>query len=313
MPKYERERTKRIFQRLTNAEIELKVKQYELWARSKKQVCHRRYNETIIDWAETTLRLSQLRAAREFYERRLEFNSQSEVPMATLKIVSALQQFSRHTLKYELDHAVAMLGDLYPEDELQRMFGEIRLLKRSGIEQLALQVGDLTDFRLRANSGKWIDSSKLRSQGRLIVTFYHSCGSSLCMVTLRALQKYQKTFESEGAKLLAISPESHESTKTSASKSGAKFPLLSDTNCQIANAFGLTYKMEAALPGNLHPRLLPMTATYVIDTDGTILYKFVNCDHTKRAEPTKILEALPMTECKMRRGLFSRIRGGPGS
>lgn len=37
---------------------------------------------------------------------------------------------------------------------------------------------------------------------------------------------------------------------------------------------------------------LPIPATYVVATDGTVVHAFVNADYTKRLEPAEIISAL---------------------
>ncbi len=41
---------------------------------------------------------------------------------------------------------------------------------------------------------------------------------------------------------------------------------------------------------------LPMPATYVIGTDGTIIHAFVDADYTSRLEPAEIVEILKTTK-----------------
>ena len=38
--------------------------------------------------------------------------------------------------------------------------------------------------------------------------------------------------------------------------------------------------------------VLPVPATYVVDSDGVIRYRFVNVDYTKRLEPEDLLRVL---------------------
>jgi len=37
---------------------------------------------------------------------------------------------------------------------------------------------------------------------------------------------------------------------------------------------------------------LPITAAYIVDTDGVIVYSFVDADYTKRVEPDEIVSIL---------------------
>jgi peroxiredoxin len=199
------------------------------------------------------------------------------------------------------------------------MANEIRALQEAGIANAALQKGQKApEFKLKGSGdgrdrGTFVDSKQLLKRGPLIVTFYHGNWSSGCMITLQAMQKHLGLFEAKGATVVAICPQTGDAAAArTASKSGAKFPLLRDDGNLAARQFRLRYQMDAELPGNPEPWPLPMPATYIIDTDSTIVYAFVDCDHTKRAEPADILEALPTRkmEYPKQRGPFSlKIRG----
>ncbi|NEP46830.1 MAG: AhpC/TSA family protein, partial [Okeania sp. SIO2H7] len=43
---------------------------------------------------------------------------------------------------------------------------------------------------------------------------------------------------------------------------------------------------------------LPVAATYVINTDGTVVNAFVDADYTKRLDPEKIVDALEEVKAK---------------
>jgi peroxiredoxin len=349
-----KEGMKRLIIRLEQVESKLKIKKSLLEIKSMKQErsCEtRRRNENIQERAEVRLRLSQLKAARTYYEERLkvvennvfpEFFTPPE-PTGVFKVLTSLQldrspsaeleyDCTQHagpvdilqalpplqldqfeTLRDELDYEVAILREKSP-DLMRSMASEIRALRYAGFAGVAdstLQVGEQApEFKLKGDDGKVVDSKKLLKRGPLIVTFYHGDWSSLCMITLKAMQKYLERFHVKGAKLVAICPQS--SASTTVDKSGATFPLLSDEGSQVAKQFRIKYHMDADLPGQTGPWPLPMPATYVIGKHGRILYAFVDCDHTNRAEPSDVLDALPARKMTYERKLrlFSlRIRG----
>jgi peroxiredoxin len=205
------------------------------------------------------------------------------------------------SLRDELDDEVTILREKYPTI-MRNVTSEIRAIRDAGVVDSALQVGEQApEFKLKAADGKIVDSNKLLKRGPLIVTFYHGDWSSLCMLALKSMQQHLEQFESKGARLVAISPQTEEHAKVAAAKSGSTFPLLSDGGNQLAKKFRLIYMMDTELPGSKEdPWPLPMTTTYVIDKDGIVTYAFVNCDHTKRAEPSDVLDALPVYNKKKR-------------
>ena len=108
-----------------------------------------------------------------------------------------------------------------------------------------------------------------------------------------------------GATLLAISPQTPDSSLSTVEKNELTFEVLSDAGNNVARAFGLVF----TLPEDLRPVYssfgldlikangddtfeLPLTATYVIDRDRKIRMAFVDTDYTKRAEPADVVAAL---------------------
>lgn len=109
--------------------------------------------------------------------------------------------------------------------------------------------------------------------------------------------------------MVAISPQSVEQSKVTRNKAGLNFPILSDVGSEYAQLLNITYvlddnmktlvesnagKIFAEINGTKDgTAVLPIPATYVIQTDGRVSYSFLDTDFTKRAEPVDVLNALP--------------------
>jgi peroxiredoxin len=288
--KSENARSNRMIERLTEAEKQMEIKINEL--ATVKQEPGKRRMRAIQERAELKLRMSQIENTRHFYQQRLLPHSTGPVPMEILKVISDLPKYQPRqiTLKEELDAFVKNLRETDPE-EAALMFQEIRDWEDT--EELALEVGvKAPDFCLSSHSGNMVDSHALRRRSRLIVVFYHDVNSVMCKMNLTALERLHATFEREGAQLLAIGFEAD--TQKTASETGATFPLLADEAGIIATKFGIIRTEE-----------FPILSTFVIDTNGAILWKYVNSDYTQRPEPMDILEALP-SQTKRRLKFFRR-------
>lgn len=111
--------------------------------------------------------------------------------------------------------------------------------------------------------------------------------------------------KSLGTNLVAISPQLPERSSMTAQKNSLEFEVLSDVGNRVAREFGLVFP----LPERLRPIYekygvdlaatngdetfeLPITATYVIAVNGTILHAFIDSNYTKRMEPEEILQVL---------------------
>jgi peroxiredoxin len=111
--------------------------------------------------------------------------------------------------------------------------------------------------------------------------------------------------EGAGGQLVAVSPEQPDHSLTLIEKNELEFTVLSDSGNQVARQFGLVFKLPPKLQ-SLYKEFginlaefngdesgeLPIPATYIIDTDGTITYAFVDADYQKRAEPADVVRAL---------------------
>ena len=105
--------------------------------------------------------------------------------------------------------------------------------------------------------------------------------------------------------LVAVSPQTPDESLLTAEKNALAFPVLSDAGSATAKSFGIAYGLAEELRpiytrfGHALPDkngdeswVLPIPATYVIDTDGTIALAFVDVDYRNRLEPAEILTAL---------------------
>ena len=111
--------------------------------------------------------------------------------------------------------------------------------------------------------------------------------------------------ESLGANLVALSPQLPEKSLSTAEENKVSFEVLSDLGNKVAREFGLVFALpetlqalygkfgiDVAIANGDDSYELPMTATYVINSDGTIVHAFVDTDYTKRLEPAEAVEAL---------------------
>jgi peroxiredoxin len=84
-----------------------------------------------------------------------------------------------------------------------------------------------------------------------------------------------------------------------------RFPLLSDTGNRVARQFGLAYRVpeiQQAIYRRAFVNLplangdqsweLPIPATFIINSGGSIVYGTWNADYTERPEPADLLEIL---------------------
>jgi peroxiredoxin len=176
----------------------------------------------------------------------------------------------------------------------------------SGQAGRTLKVGDKAPvFTLNDPEGNPVSSAELLSKGPLVVSFYRGVWCPYCNMELQALEAALPQYLELGASLVAISPQIQANSRKSVRQNHLSFPILSDAKSQVAEAFGLRFKLPDYLVdlykgfGNDLPTfnddpswVLPMPGRFVIGQDGLIKYAEVNPDYTQRPEPTDLLPAL---------------------
>ncbi len=176
-------------------------------------------------------------------------------------------------------------------------------LKSTGIESSALKVGDRAPgLSLPDAKGKQVSLNQLLEQGPVVVVFYRGGWCPYCNLELRAWQAHLAELNSLGTTLVAISPQTPDNSLSTAEKNALAFPVLSDSDLAAAHGFGIAFTLPPELVdlysavGNKLPELngngqwvLPVPATFVIDTSGVIQFAHVEADYRERAEPGDVL------------------------
>ncbi len=160
-------------------------------------------------------------------------------------------------------------------------------------------------FELNSHNGTPLSSTQLSAKGRLVICFFRGRWCPFCVGQLKAMNLVLPQIEQAGASLIAISPQTVQQSFFMADQHKLRFPLLSDAGNQVAQQFGLVYRVpddQQAIYRRSFVNLpfangdnsweLPIPATFIIDHDGTILYASGDEDYTRRPEPQEILRQL---------------------
>ena len=179
-------------------------------------------------------------------------------------------------------------------------------LGSSGLVEASLNVGAVApDFSLPVATGAMISLSSLLIKGPVVLAFYRGGWCPYCSTELRALQAKLPEITAAGATLVAISPQTPDNSISTAEKFELAFPVLSDQGNAVAESFGLVFSLPESLRelyrgfGYDLPAVngdatfrLPLPATYVIESNGVIAWRFADADYTKRAEPDDVIAIL---------------------
>ena len=151
-----------------------------------------------------------------------------------------------------------------------------------------LKVGDTApDFRLPSTEGREIALKEFRGKKNVVLYFYPKDDTPGCTKEACSFRDERPKFDKKDAVILGVSFDDLESHKNFAGKYKLPFPLLSDADKKLAEAYGV-YK-EKSMYGRTYMGI--ERSTFVIDKDGTIarIYRKVKVD----GHSDEILKDLP--------------------
>ena len=211
------------------------------------------------------------------------------------------------SLSQELEEYRAGWRQRVPADRQAAMERHIAHLETSGFGKSAKQVGDLApDVSLPDATGKAVSLASMLQKGPVVVVFYRGGWCPFCNMQLKAYESVLPRIKAAGASIMAISTEKPDDTVSTTEKNALTFPVLSDVGQKAGKAFGVVYAFTEELrsvydgfkldiPGkNGTPGewSLPLSATYVVGSDGRILFADTGVDYRHRTDPMDVLAVL---------------------
>lgn len=161
------------------------------------------------------------------------------------------------------------------------------------------------DFKAMDQQGNEVRLKDLLKKNRVVLVFYQGEWSPYCNKYLQKLEDSLQLIRDKGAIVVAVTPEQPESIAKTIEKTKAEYLILHDTELKIMKK----YEVEFEVPENALKRYrnggikldevngkngnyLPVPATYIIDKEGFITYRFFNQDNKKRPSVKEILDNL---------------------
>jgi peroxiredoxin len=186
-----------------------------------------------------------------------------------------------------------------PAEVFNTMVAATEALMRSDTFKGALKPGDrLPSFVLPDANGQVVSSRELLARGRLLLTFYRGDWCPYCNLALKGLHDQLPAITAAGASLVAVSPQTPDHSLTTRERLALDYPVLSDLGNVLARQLGIVFTLANELRplySNFGIDLtsyngdgsfeLPLPATFLIGSDGTILERFLEIDYRKRIEP----------------------------
>ncbi|MGA7261620.1 MAG: peroxiredoxin-like family protein [Stellaceae bacterium] len=182
----------------------------------------------------------------------------------------------------------------------------IRALAETGLVAKAVKAGETAPlFGLRCGPGGLIDLSDLLNRGPVVISFLYGDWCPFCVLELQALAEAHPEIERLGATLIALSPQARGKSCSLAGGGEPPFPILRDSGFKIAAcyriAFTVPQQFRAAYlalgyPNSTKTRskgwVLPIPATYLLDSTGLVVLSYLDPDYTTRLDPAEVIVAL---------------------
>ena len=173
--------------------------------------------------------------------------------------------------------------------------------------QTGLKVGDTAPaFTAKDNSGKTVDLKAMLKQNKSVVLFfYRGQWCPYCNKQMQHIQDSLQMLTGKNARVIGVTPETAENIDKTITKTKATYSIVQDKGYSIMKSYGVNYVMDeptvtkykgygldmTKANGNAD-NVLPVPATYVINSAGKITFVHFDKDYSKRASVKDILAVL---------------------
>ncbi|MBD78951.1 MAG: hypothetical protein CL840_08540 [Crocinitomicaceae bacterium] len=208
----------------------------------------------------------------------------------------------------------------YPaqREELLKKFGDVPSQEINFIRNISkenpfnpLKAGDkVPEFKLKNHHGKDVNFSSIYSRGPVVLSFNRGNWCGFCQMELNTWKSFLTDLAFYSSTLVSITSDITWRKHFVDSMEGKdNLVLLEDQHFEVADRFGLRYKMSEEYvnafeafgmslndfygePAENDVHSLPVPATFVINSEGIIIYDYFNTDYTQRVEPYEIIKVL---------------------
>ncbi len=178
----------------------------------------------------------------------------------------------------------------------------LQVLAQSGLKKGAVA----PEFTARDNSGKTLDLKTLLAAHKAVVLFfYRGQWCPYCNRQIKRLQDSLQLLTGKGAYVVGVTPETSDNIIKTIDKTDASFSIIQDKDYQIMKAYDVNYTVNDETLSQLkkygidleknngnNDHVLPVPATYVINSAGKISFVQFDKDYTRRASVSSILKVL---------------------
>ncbi|MBL4754130.1 MAG: AhpC/TSA family protein [Flavobacteriales bacterium] len=170
-----------------------------------------------------------------------------------------------------------------------------------------LEVGTAApNFSVNDVNGNLLVLDELQKEGPVVLLFYRGKWCPVCSKYLNNFNDSIQLLTDRGARVIAVGPEKEEYSQKMKKKTKSDFSFVADTSLQILLSYDVLFNVtkkyrnmiktylltDIAENNGKETAMIPVPATYVINKEGTIVYKQFDYDYKNRASVKSILEHL---------------------
>jgi peroxiredoxin len=188
-------------------------------------------------------------------------------------------------------------------DIVDRMVDRLQV---AGAGSSAPSIGEeMPDFVLPDENGRLVSLTYLLLSRSVVIAFHRGHWCPYCRINADALAKIEPEVKKRRGRLLVITPELQRYNRLLKDEISAKFSILSDLDCGYALELNLAIKVNdekrnamTSAGWDISPFqdndnwILPIPATFVINSDGLIKARFIDPDYRKRMDIDELIEGL---------------------
>jgi peroxiredoxin len=163
-----------------------------------------------------------------------------------------------------------------------------------------------SDFKALSHRGNMVTLSEKYEEGPVILVFYRGGWCPYCNTQLRELNANMGEFKKYGATVVAVSVDKVQMANATVEKEGLGFEVISNTQGDILENYGLVYKVSDELNAKYKneykidleaysgrkDHLIAIPATYIINRQGKIVFAYANEDYKVRTSSQEIIKEL---------------------
>ncbi len=160
------------------------------------------------------------------------------------------------------------------------------------------------DVTLSDPVNRSVNLSEIGSEKALFV-FYRGGWCPFCSAELADLAEIDVELQNRGIEIVAISPDTPEYLQASLEDIELGYTLLSDSSMEAAKAFGVAFRVDEETvqslkeggmdieerSGQTH-HILPVPAVFLTNSEGKIVFQYVNPDYRQRVDKSIIMAAV---------------------